>query len=95
MSSVYYASPVVTFDSATGAIIEEWRDSKTGAELYQSPTQAALLYAHTQALGRGEGASSKGSAASLSTAAQASLLPVPPAASVPVSSSAGSRAIYG
>ncbi|MBF0560619.1 MAG: hypothetical protein HQL37_01130 [Alphaproteobacteria bacterium] len=38
-------------DAATGAPIEEWRDTTTGAELYQSPARIALLYGKTQALG--------------------------------------------
>ena len=44
---VYYSSPVFTLDAQTGSLIQEWRDSKTGEELYQSPTRAALLYGKT------------------------------------------------
>lgn len=49
-SQVYYSSPVVTVDAVTGALIEEWRDSQTGNELYQSPTRTALLYGQAQSL---------------------------------------------
>ena len=44
---VYYSSPVFTLDAQTGSLIQEWRDSKTGDELYQSPTRVALLYGKT------------------------------------------------
>ena len=46
-SEVYYSSPVFTLDAQTGSLIQEWRDTKTGDELYQSPTRAALLYGKT------------------------------------------------
>lgn len=47
----YYSSPVVTYDSATHAVILQWRDSHTGTPLFQSPSQAALLYAEAQKQG--------------------------------------------
>jgi hypothetical protein len=50
-SSAYkvpYASPVQGYDTATGATILKYLDTKTGQTLYQDPSQAALLYQRTQ-----------------------------------------------
>jgi len=49
-SNTFYSSPIFTLDALTGAYITEWRDTKTGEELYQSPTRAALLYGGAQDL---------------------------------------------
>ncbi|MBI3445177.1 MAG: hypothetical protein HY055_07415 [Magnetospirillum sp.] len=71
-SQIYYSSPVVTRDALTGAVITMWRDVKTGAELYQSPSQASLLYGIVQ--GRGAETSSQKSESSASTRSGVSFL---------------------
>ncbi len=48
--SPLYFSPVTTVDSTTGSAILEYRDTKTGKELYQIPAHAALLYRQAQQL---------------------------------------------
>ena len=45
-----YSSPIYTFDAVTGAAIIEYRDKMTGAELYQTPSRASLLYKNSQQL---------------------------------------------
>jgi len=48
--AAFYASPILTFDAETGAIVWEYRDTSTGAFEYQSPSRAALLYGQSQQL---------------------------------------------
>lgn len=62
-SAILYSSPIVTIDAITGALIQEWRDPQTGAELYQSPSQTALLY--EQAQSRGSGSGTRGASSSV------------------------------
>lgn len=49
--AVYYSSPIFTVDTLTGALVQVWRDSKTGETLSQSPSRTALLYDKTQGYG--------------------------------------------
>jgi hypothetical protein len=54
-SSVFYSSPIIDFDTATGALIWKFRDTKTGDFLYQSPSRTTLLYERSQRLAESEG----------------------------------------
>lgn len=45
-----YTSPVYTFDTLTGAAIFDYRNGTTGAEIYQTPSRATLLYRNNQKL---------------------------------------------
>ena len=60
-SSIFYSSPVIDFDTATGALIWKFRDTKTGDFLYQSPSRTTLLYERSQRLTESEGKSSTSS----------------------------------
>jgi hypothetical protein len=60
--ATFYSSPILAVDSITGALVQEYRDTKTGAELYQSPSQVSLLYGQAQT--RGSGSASSGSGVS-------------------------------
>ena len=51
LSAPYYPSPIYTIDPTNGAFVQEWRNSTTGAELYQSPSRASLMYGKAQNLG--------------------------------------------
>ena len=62
--SVFYASPIMSFDTVTGALIWEYRDTTTGAFEDQSPSRATLLYEQSQQLTGSQGASSKASQSS-------------------------------
>ena len=56
-TSVFYSSPIIDFDTATGALIWKFRDTKTGDFLYQSPSRTTLLYERSQRLAESEGQS--------------------------------------
>ena len=60
-TSVFYSSPIIDFDTATGALIWKFRDTKTGDFLYQSPSRTTLLYERSQRLTESEGKSSTSS----------------------------------
>ena len=60
-SSIFYSSPIIDFDTATGALIWKFRDTKTGDFLYQSPSRTTLLYERSQRLTESEGKSNTGS----------------------------------
>lgn len=45
-----FDSPVVNFDSATGAAILQFRDGVTGEQEFQIPTKTTLQYQHSQEL---------------------------------------------
>lgn len=53
--TIFYSSPVVDFDAATGALIWKYRDPTTGDFLYQSPSRTALLYERSQRLAESQG----------------------------------------
>lgn len=48
--SVYYSSPIISFDAGTGDVVWKYRDTSTGEILYQSPSAAALQYERSQKL---------------------------------------------
>ncbi len=60
-SSTFYSSPVLSFDTVTGALIWEYRDTTTGEFQYQSPSRATLLYEQSQQLTQSQGSSAKSS----------------------------------
>jgi hypothetical protein len=51
LTAPYYPSPTYTVDPTNGALVQEWRNTTTGSELYQSPTRASLLYGKADNLG--------------------------------------------
>lgn len=53
--TIFYSSPIVDFDAATGALIWKYRDPTTGDFLYQSPSRTALLYERSQRLAESQG----------------------------------------
>ncbi|MBM3566204.1 MAG: hypothetical protein FJX42_08840 [Alphaproteobacteria bacterium] len=47
-AGAYYTNPIFVFDSATGAVVREWRDSRTGETEYRIPSRRELLYRQLQ-----------------------------------------------
>jgi len=62
LNAPYYPSPVYTIDPTNGAFVQEWRNCTTGAELYQSPNRASLLYGKAQDLGASASSATQSSA---------------------------------
>ncbi|WP_156612494.1 hypothetical protein [Paramagnetospirillum marisnigri] len=63
--TLFYSSPIFTVDTLTGALVQVWRDSKTGETLSQSPSKAALLYGDAQGRGGAGGGNSRGGGVSI------------------------------
>ncbi|MDO8606241.1 MAG: hypothetical protein Q7R40_06880 [Phaeospirillum sp.] len=59
-STVFYSSPVISFDTTTGALVWKFRDSTTGNVLYQSPSRTTLLYERSQRLAEEQGGKADG-----------------------------------